>query len=148
MATEFLNASMLYSLTFLPPTNTSPLVASYNLGISCTKLVLPEPVLPIIPTVSPALIFMLIFSRLFSSLSSSYLKLTFLNSISPSLTSITALAGSTISGSSSNTSKIREADATDLDIIIRTIEIIIRDIRIWNEYVMKLVNLPTVNVPA
>ena len=46
------------------------------------------------------------------------------------------------------TSKIREADATDLDIIIRTIEIIIRDIRIWNEYVMKLVNLPTVNVPA
>ena len=41
-----------------------------------------------------------------------------------------------------------EADATDLDIIIRTIEIIISAIRIWNEYVMKLVNLPTVNVPA
>ena len=44
--------------------------------------------LPIIPTVSPALIVILIPSKLFSSLSSSYLKLTFLNSISPFLTSV------------------------------------------------------------
>ena len=89
--------------------------------------------LPIIPTVSPDLILMSIPSKLFSSLSSSYLKLTFLNSISPLLTSVIGEAGSLISDSSSKTSIIRVADATDLESIIRTIESIIRDISIWKE---------------
>ena len=89
--------------------------------------------LPIIPTVSPDLILMLIPSKLFSSLSSSYLKLTFLNSISPLLTSVIGEAGSLISDYSSKTSIIRVADATDLESIIRTIESIIRDISIWKE---------------
>ena len=70
--------------------------------------------LPIIPTVSPALIVILMFSKLFSSLSSSYLKLTFLNSIDPSLTLVIGFTGSLISDSSSKTSIIRCADATAL----------------------------------
>ena len=76
---------------------------------------------------------MFIPSKLFSSLSSSYLKLTFLNSISPFLTSVIGLTGSFISGSSSKTSIIRCTDATDLESIIRTIESIIRAIKIWKE---------------
>ena len=49
-----------YCLTSTPPTVTLPSETSYNLGISETKDVLPEPVAPIIPTVSPAFILRLI----------------------------------------------------------------------------------------
>ena len=48
----------------MPPTLTLPSVTSYNLGISCTNVDFALPVPPIIPTVSPELILILIFSRL------------------------------------------------------------------------------------
>ena len=54
---------MSYFLTSTPPTLTSPLVTSYNLGISWTNVDFALPVPPKIPIVSPEFIFIFIFSK-------------------------------------------------------------------------------------
>ena len=53
MATPFRRCSSEYSFTLTPSTSTSPSSQSYNLGISCTRELLPDPVDPMIPITSP-----------------------------------------------------------------------------------------------
>ena len=64
--TPFLKFSKLYSFTFTSSTKTSPSSASYSRGISCTKLVFPHPVEPIIPIISPGFATKFIPSNTFS----------------------------------------------------------------------------------
>lgn len=86
-----------YFFTSIPSILTVPLVASYNLGISDTSVVLAEPVCPIIPIVCPASILNETSERTYSFASFLYLNHTWSNSIEPFLTLISSACSSVMS---------------------------------------------------
>ena len=69
MAQPWRRASMVYSLTSCPPTDTTPSVASYSRGIRLTRVLLALPVPPRMPTVMPLSICRQMSSRFQASLS-------------------------------------------------------------------------------
>ena len=83
MPTASRRAARSYSRTSLPPTRTTPCVASYRRGMSCTRVVLAEPVPPRMPTVCPASICRSTSARAYSRASARYLKQTCWKSMDP-----------------------------------------------------------------
>ena len=119
-----------YFFTSIPFILTVPLVASYNLGISDTSVVLAEPVCPIIPIVCPASILNETSERTYSFASFLYLNHTWSNSIEPFSTLISSACSSVMSIFSSRTSTILEAEAKERVIIRNTFDIIISELSI------------------
>ena len=112
----------------MPPTFTSPVLASYNLDIRFARLDLLLPVPPIMPIVSPDLMCKLMLSSTFLFDSSLYANETLLKSILPSLTVLIGSGLFIMSGLSFNTSVILSALAALIVIITNIIESIISDI--------------------
>ena len=96
-----------------------------------TIVVLELPVPPMMPIVSPASMCRVTSVIEYSTERSSYAKSTCMKSTDPFGTSMTGSAGSVIVGRSSSTSVIRSADATDMVIMTKIMESIIRLIRIF-----------------
>lgn len=123
--------SMVYSLTGRPPTSTVPSAASYSRGIRETSVVLPLPVPPRMPTVAPEGMCSSTSRSVHSGLCGSYLKETWEKSMLPFSTCAPSTAAwSVMAGTSSSTSTIRLAQATDRVIIIKIMDTIIREMRI------------------
>ena len=124
--------SMVYSRTLRPPTFTVPSPASYSRGIRDTRLVLPLPVPPRIPTVAPEGMWRSISRRIHSGLRGSYRKETPSKSTDPFSTSASSRASASVmAGSSASTSATRLPQAMERVIIINIMETIISEIMIW-----------------
>ena len=130
-ATWLRRVSRSYLRTSTPPTFTLPSVTSYRRGISWIRLDLEEPVPPRMPMTSPDLMCRSMSDRALRSAFLEYLKLTWSKSTLPSRTSVRAPAGLVRVLSSLSTSTIRSADSCDMVIMVKTMDSIIRLIRIW-----------------
>ena len=111
-----------------------PLVASYSLGISDTSEVLPEPVAPIMPIVSPSAICKLISVSTVLSDFCEYAKATFSKSILPFFTSVKGCSGRESVGFSFKTSQILSIEPFDSEMKLRHIATIIIPESICAEY--------------
>ena len=140
MAQASRRCSFVYSRTGRPPTDTVPFVASYRRGISDTSDVFPLPVPPRMPTVCPLWMCRSMSSNVHSGLLGAYLKETWSKSTLPLCTTAACCApvssvscrtaSSVMSGSSSSTSIMRRAQATERVIIIKIMDTISSEIRI------------------
>ena len=132
MPTASRRARRSYSRTSRPPTRTVPSVASYSLGMSCTRVVLAEPVPPRMPTVCPAGIWSSTPERAYSRAPLWYLKETPSNSTLPSGTSSTASSGESSTIFSSSTSLMRRALARERVSSRNTLEMSIMEFITWS----------------
>ena len=103
--------------------------------MSCTRVDLEEPVPPKTPMISPDLMCRSTSARAMRSAFLEYLKLTPSKSMEPSFTSVTAFSGLVKLLFSVRTSTIRSADSMDMVIITKTMDRVIRLMRIWKLYV-------------
>ena len=95
--------------------------------MSCTSVLLAEPVPPSMPTVSPALMCRSTPESAYSAASARYLKETPSKSTLPSATSVTAPSGEESAGASSSTSPMRRALARERVSIRKTLEMSISE---------------------
>ena len=86
-ATWLRSVSRSYCRTSTPPTRTLPSVTSYSRQMSCTRLVLEDPVPPMMPTVWPDLTWKSTSESALRFAAAEYLKLTWSKSTSPFFTS-------------------------------------------------------------
>ena len=98
--------------------------------MSCTSVVLPEPVAPRTPTVEPAGRWRVTSESTSFWAEALYLKPTWSKSTEPSGTSVRACSGEEMAGFSSSTSRTRRMDVRARAMRRNTLEIIIREFMI------------------
>ena len=135
------------SRTSTPPTRTRPSVGSNSRGTRLTRVDLPEPVDPMTAVVSPG--------RTVNEMSQStgasapgYVNRTLSNSRTPASPSGRGSVGGTTLVSVRSTSQMRFADTDALGAIMKSIVLIMTDIRICIRYCMNAIIWPTWRSPA